>query len=357
MSDKKVDRMNTDKSICRMGGIATFAKDDGSDGNNIRLEMYDGGVTKHWYWGNIAFDLKSMKLAKKSVGILQDHDPSKRVGYSTGADFDGKFVLTGRFLEGNADAQQLRSDAKEGFPFEASMSFDSDNAEIIRLADGEKHEINGKTMKGPGTAVYKAIIREGSITPFGALNNTKTQVFNDNILDEKGQDMAKTELTLETFKADHTELHDTVFGRGKAEGEKAERDLFASITKACPDAAIAATCFIEGKSPQEAKDAFNDSEITKLRDKNAKLADDLKTANENKGKKNDPADGEFAASDDASEEDNVGENDGDKTDEQLKKKFADDKKLQSEFGGSFEDYASFVKMESDGRVNIPDSME
>lgn len=277
MSDKDV--IPEDANIFNMRGDVTFAQGDNGDADdkqNIRLTLYDGGVHAHWYWGNIAFDLATMRLAKGKVPILLNHDIDQRVGFSTGKSFEGKFVLEGRFLKRSPEAQRVREDIEDGFPFESSMSFDVTSSKTTRIADGETAQVNGKTVKGPGTAVYNAVIREGSITPFGALKNTKTQVFDENIdLDTKGKVMGNQEMTLDTFRAEHTDLWEKVRKDGIAEGEKKERDLFAAISEACPDAGLAVECFKEGRTADQAKDAFKDAEIERLK---GELADKNKAA-------------------------------------------------------------------------------
>lgn len=161
----------------RQGGAVTFS--DASNKNRIRLLLYNGTVTMgHWYWGNIAFDLKGMRLAKPKVPILQEH--RDRVGFSTSHKINGQFILEGKFLK-NPTAQELRADMQQGFPMQASLRFSPEKSEIEHITEGESVQVNGHTLPGPGTLVRKTVIVEGSLCTFGALNGTESAAF------DKGQ--------------------------------------------------------------------------------------------------------------------------------------------------------------------------
>ncbi len=340
----------TDKTICRFGGSVECFADGDSDKQNVRLKLYDGSIVKHWYWGNLAFDLETMKLAKKRTPILIDHDTSQRAGVGTKAIKEDGFVLEGRFLKSSVVAQEVREQADEGYPFEASLRFDPSVAKIVQVGENDTHEINGRTLKGPGTAIYNTRILEGSIVTFGALTNCATEVF-DNLL-SKGQDMSKeTELTLDVFKADHTELFEKVFSQGKAEGEKTERDLFAAIAKECPDASLASKCFIEGKTPDESRDAFKEAEIKRLteeRDVAVEAAKNAANADSDAAART-----EFQASDQSDAHDKAKEQEKPGTEESWKAEFAASAELQKEFGDEGVDaYVAYMKAERDDKVRM-----
>ena len=223
----------------------------------VELKLYDGGITKHWYWGNLAFDLTGMKLAKERIGILYGHDTNTRLGFSTGADFKGAFRLTGELLD-NDHAQAILSDGKAGFPFEASLRFDIDNFKARQILDGETATVNGNTLEGPGTVIEQCSILEGSICVLGALQNTDARFKLQADDDESGVVELKTQ---------YPTLHGKVFDQGRGAGEKAERDLAASIFAACPNAALAYQCWKEGKTAEQAKMTYLEAENTRLQSK------------------------------------------------------------------------------------------
>jgi len=244
------DMIAQDPSIFSMAGTVDFAESQDKDKQNLRLKLYDGSVNKHWYFGNLAFDLATMKLDKKVIAILLDHDTDKRMGLSTGAEFDPAFILTGKFLKNDPEAQKVRAQAQEGFPFEASLRFDLDNARAVKVAEGQTETVNGRKFQGPGTIFYDARIKEGSICTFGALKNCRSNVF---IKPTKEHSM----LTLEQFKTDQPDLYKQVFDLGHSEGQTAgeanERAIFTDLAAACgDDLDILVACYTEGKTVADA---------------------------------------------------------------------------------------------------------
>jgi hypothetical protein len=158
------------------GDVTCF---DDKDKSKIRLTLYDGSVVKHFFWGNLAFDLSGISLAKDRIPLLAEHNLQNRVGFSTDATFDGAFVLEGELLKSSPAAKEYRRDSIDGFPFEASLRFDPNKSKFAFVKDGETVEVNGNKLTGPGTLFSKTCIMEGSICVFGALKNTKTAVFSN----------------------------------------------------------------------------------------------------------------------------------------------------------------------------------
>jgi hypothetical protein len=156
------------------GGVCEFSQGAG-DKDRFRLTLYDGTINQHFYWGNLGFDLKTMKLAKESIPILADHDNNKRLGFSDRASFAGKFVLEGPSLR-NDLAAAIQKEATAGFPFEASMRFDPVKSKIEYIKDGQTATVNGRTLTGPGALITNAMIMEGSVCTFGALAGCKTEL-------------------------------------------------------------------------------------------------------------------------------------------------------------------------------------
>ena len=277
-----------DPSIFSMSGEVEFAdKDDPSKGQNIRLKLYDGSINQHWYYGALAFDLATMKLEKRTVPILHEHDTGTRLGIGKKATFDGEFILEGPLLKTSAKAKEIKAEADEGFPFEGSLRYDPDRAKFVKLAEGEKHEINGRTMTGPGYAIYNTIIKEGSVCTFGALKGCRSQVFNH----QKQEEKEHTMLTLDKFKADNEALYKEVFALGQAEGqtkgEANERAIFAELRDACgDDDTLLVACYSDGKT---VADAF------KMRAAKMKEANDALVAELALAKKTPPPAGDAAA--------------------------------------------------------------
>lgn len=329
------------------GGTELFALAGETEKDNIRLTLYDGSITKHWYWGNLAFELSTMRLAKPRIPILDAHDTDRPLGYSVSVNFDGQFLLEGKFLKNNLLAAQRKSELNEGFPFEASLRFDPSKTKIELIREGESTEVNGRTLRGPGAVMRKAVIMEGSMCVFGALNNCKTENF-ENVLErfsERKQKMTtdKEVITLESFEKDSPEIFKQIIDKGRADGEKSEREYFAKLMEVCgDDHGLLVEMHTNGKTPEEAMTERN----KRLVEANKQLAEQLE-----KGKKvpvTDPAQLEFTDSQAAQP---AAIDAGNKTDDDLKKDFAASKDLQAEFGSEAA-YIAYVKAENNGQVNI-----
>ncbi|MHC4617219.1 MAG: hypothetical protein ACYTEQ_05640 [Planctomycetota bacterium] len=330
-------------SIFEMHGPVEFAAADGEqEKTRVRLTLYDGSIVKHWYWGNLAFDLQTMRMAKKGPNpILYGHDTNQRLAYSTAADFDSSFTLEGNFLKSSALAEQVKKEADEGFPFEASLRFDPERSKIETVKEGELVEVNGRRLKGPGTVVRNAVIMEGSICVFGALKNTHSQVFLQNLGDETMDE--KTELTAETFAAEYPELleqiHSAAKAEGTAEGAKAERDRFGQIAAlAADDPGFVVEQFKAGHSVEEAKTHL----IERLRQQKEQAPASQKKSSV-EAAKTEFSDGPTPKK---GPDNLTGEQ---KWTAEFNRMTAEQK---AEFGGDVEAYCAYRKAEEEGRVRV-----
>lgn len=251
------------------GCTVAFAEDaDEKDkGNRFSIVAYSGQViTNHWWWGNLAFDLKGIKFAKKRTPVLQEHFSRDRIGFSTKQDISEKVTLDGKFLS-NPTAQELRNDMAEGFPMQASVYLPPTLIEHVK--EGEKVEVNGHTLKGPGTVFRKGAIQEVSMCTLGADSRTLSKTFAEggkekiefNLIEKEhvmAESKTKVELTAEKFAAEYPDLHGELVKSAKAEGETKQLERFKEIVEVCgDDHELAATLFVEGKDKNEALSAKN----------------------------------------------------------------------------------------------------
>ena len=342
-----------DNTIFQMTGQANavqFAQADGDDkAGQVNLTLYDGSVVKHWYWGNLAFDLDSMKLAKPKIPILLDHMTNHRLGIGDKATFDGTFVLSGKFMESSEEAQQIRAQAKEGFPFESSLRFDPDKTIIEQIPEGQSSTCNGRTVKGPGAIMKNTVIMEGSVTTFGALTNTKSQIFEQP--PNKEIPMDKITMTIDQFKQDQPDLYAKTVSDAKAEAEAALREDFARYAKiAGDDHALAENLEI---------DQVIDLKAERLAAREAAVTARETAASQNsQTPPEDPdaaAKAEFAASDTEDAQQARGPKKFADTEDGWREEFAATESLQDEFDGNVEDYVSFKKASKKGLVKIKNS--
>lgn len=351
-------------------GFVNFKQADG-DKEEFEIVGYSGKVIPdHWYWGNVAFDLEGLDFAKKKTPVLDSHLDRIRLGYSTKQEISNKVIFKGPFLN-NADAQKIKGDLIDGFPMEASLSLLPTAIEYVK--EKETTKVNGHTLKGPGAVFRKALIREVSMCTFGADSYTQSKAFADGgnreiefSIFSKEYEMAKEQsektLTVETFAAENKELFEQI---NKAAGEKADKAMlekFGELKTACgDDMSLLVECFEAGKSVNEALQMANE----KLREANTKLAETATAATneiaagKNKGDENKQTQTLTAAEQEFSDKQGKPtEKAGDKVDEskmsedELKKKFAESKELQTEFSGNEASYLAFVKADKAGRVKI-----
>lgn len=267
---------------------------DEQQAGRFRIVAYSGGIIpNHWLWGNIAIDLAGLKFEKKKTAVLEEHFSANRIGFTTKQEIADQVAIEGKFLS-NPKAQEIRNDLKDGFPMQASIYVPPALIEHVR--EGEYAEVNGRKLKGPGTVLRKAIIREVSMCALGADSHTQSKTFADgkqeiqfsvlereNIMDEQ----TKIELTAETFAVEYPDVFEEVTADAKAEGEKAAMERFSQISGlAKDDPAFVVEQFTGGKTVVEAQAAL----IERLRSQKDEAVEAAKTA----AKKVDPAEQEFS---------------------------------------------------------------
>jgi len=353
------DKTSAPVKACVFNDICTVVFDESSDveKNRFKIVGYSGEVIRdHWYWGNIAFDLSGMTFTKKVTPILAEHNRAVRLGFTDKQEIGEQVVVEGPFLD-NDDATKLRDDMRKGFPMEASLYVPPSIVE--QVSKGTSVKVNGRTLDGPGAVFRKSEIKEVSMCVFGADSNTASvaaaesagSISYDVTKDEnkkfKEQNMTEKQLTVESFKADESEIFGKIFEQGKAEGEKAERKLFDDICEACGnDHELAVRCYSEGKSAMEA-----------MKMRNEKLAAELETAKEASermiAEKVDPAEGEFA--DDqakAAAAKAKADDPAEQTEVEQRESFKKSKDLQAEFSGDEDAYITFLKVEASGQAKV-----
>ncbi len=334
-----------------------FTSEKQADGTRkLRLKLYDGSVVNHPWWGNLAFDLNGFRLAKKRIGILYDHDTSQRIGVADSYSTEGGFEITG-FAIDNENSQNILKDMDQGFPFEASLRMSRDS-KFRFIREGETVEVNGKQLKGPGTVFTTTVVNEGSVCVFGALNNCKTDAFNQNSLSERTKIM-----DLKQLQTEHPDLYNQVFALGKAEGARGEQDRFAKIKDACGnDTGLTCEAFSQGKTEMEALKLCNQKLSTQLTQMSASMAQGQAAANPEKQTATQPvgpAASEFSDDVKASQTvaltasahpANAGKDLFSMTDEELKTKFSGDAQLQGQYGGDVNAFLAFIKAKKDGLI-------
>jgi hypothetical protein len=207
-----------------VGSLITLsAKEEGKQ-RSIAMTLYSGKLIKgHWYWGDLAIDTAGIKMAKKNIPILEDHDTSKKIGFGSFATNEKhELVAVENTFVDTSFANEFQRLSDQGFPYEASLS--GRPTKIQRLMEKEEAEVNGFTMKGPGTIWRESVIREGSICTFGYDPHTKSVAMTEN--EEFDMEVNETLLKdkevvmdLIKLKAEHPALYEEVISLGVKQAE------------------------------------------------------------------------------------------------------------------------------------------
>lgn len=182
-----------------------FAEAKEGESRKFRMVGYSGGIIKnHWWWDNLAIDLEGIRFSKPKYPILRDHSTDREMAFSKkpqvskeeGLVFTEKEVT---FLD-TEEATTFLSNSKAGFPYQASIS--GDPKIIERVEEGESVEVNGHTLKGPGTVWRKTDFKECSICVFGYDDQTTAQAFSSS-----GQHI---NIEVESIGLDHDQITDNM---------------------------------------------------------------------------------------------------------------------------------------------------
>lgn len=145
-----------------------------------RFEMVanTGKEMPHWWFRKMVVELKGVKHRQK-LPVLKDHDPDQRIGYTESISLDEKrgLIAEGRMLSTEL-AEQVRAEAAEGFPWQASVHLQISKLQVLR--DGEEAEVNSRTFRGPGAIIRQSTLREVTFTALGADDETSAQPLSRN---------------------------------------------------------------------------------------------------------------------------------------------------------------------------------
>jgi uncharacterized protein YdaT len=177
-------------------GFHALAIKDGDNPPKMRMTAYNGKVIKgHWYWGDLAIDLAGIKFSAGKFPILENHDTNRKIAFHKGKPdtSEGKLELIPEktVLVDTEFANEFIKLSSDGFPYQASIY--ARPTEIQRLMKDETAEVNGFTLRGPGTVWRKCDFQEASICVFGWDSSTKSSAFSR----ETTEDVEYTENALE----------------------------------------------------------------------------------------------------------------------------------------------------------------
>lgn len=146
----------------------------------VSILAYTGGlVTLEDLPLPVVFDLASTQVAK-SVVMLYGHDRDTPVGHFDSIKIDVKQIQANGILSvDNARSQEIKKNAANGFPWQASVGIFSDNLEYV--PEGKTVTVNGQSFTGPIYVAHDNTLREISILTIGADPNTNVSLLSANL--------------------------------------------------------------------------------------------------------------------------------------------------------------------------------
>lgn len=157
--------------------IQALADGDSETLPKFSMVAYSGGVMNPFGFGApVVVDLAGMKIPNQKRPILLQHDSRDRIGHSEKIENNGRRLTATGIVSGTGEAAQtVTADAKNGFPWQASIG-----ASIVGSAsfidEGETVEANGRKFKGPLIMVRKSVLGEISFVALGADGNTSAKI-------------------------------------------------------------------------------------------------------------------------------------------------------------------------------------
>ncbi|MCK5862499.1 MAG: hypothetical protein KAH38_08440 [Candidatus Hydrogenedentes bacterium] len=231
-----------------------FTQEDGAD-EKVQLDMvgYSGGIIKdHWWWDDLAIDLDGVSFTAEKFPILENHDTDRKIAFTGKPNVTEQGIVadpdTTVFLD-NDVSRDFVSNSKKGFPYQSSVYVQP--MSIERVEKDAEVEVNGFTLKGPGTVFRKCEFKEMSACVFGWDSNTNATAFNKGIVLGKGCEVGKkfsetvsdgdhhsqtntnssleeSVMDLTKFKEEHPDLYKEVHEQGVEDGKSAAELTFAS---------------------------------------------------------------------------------------------------------------------------------
>ena len=150
----------------------------GADGKprlpTFNMLAYTGRPMQLNGWHNpVVIDLSGLTIPRQTLPIKEEHGP--RIGHTDKiAVMGSQLVASGVLSCSGPNAQQVIQDAKNGFPWQASVGARVDSFEFIR--PDQTARANGQTFKGPVNIARKTTLGEISFVGIGADTNTVVRV-------------------------------------------------------------------------------------------------------------------------------------------------------------------------------------
>lgn len=142
----------------------------------FRMIAYAGGPMRVFGWKfPVIVDLAGLTIPSQSRPIRFSHDATAGVGHTERiAVENGRLVAEGLVSRDTAAAREIVASARNGFPWQASISAAVEHFEFVRA--GQTVQVNGREFSGPVNVVRKATLGEISFVDLGADDHTSAQL-------------------------------------------------------------------------------------------------------------------------------------------------------------------------------------
>ncbi len=139
------------------------------------MVAYTGGkMTVPGFALPVVIDLTGMRISQKSLPILRDHKLDAPVGHTDKITVGNSVRVEGSISAANDHAREITESADKGFPWQASVGAAVTKLEYV--AKGETAQANGRSFSGPIYVVRQSALREISVTPVGADDQSATRI-------------------------------------------------------------------------------------------------------------------------------------------------------------------------------------
>ena len=139
------------------------------------MVAYNGGLLRLEGWRfPVVAELAGVEVPARGVKMLKDHDPKQIVGHSDKHDLNGRIFLEGTISGTGEAAREIVANAKNGFPWEASIGAPVKRVEFV--AEGKSVFVNGREFTGPLYVARASVLKETSFLAFGADEGTEVNI-------------------------------------------------------------------------------------------------------------------------------------------------------------------------------------
>ncbi|MCC7408754.1 MAG: hypothetical protein IT442_11830, partial [Phycisphaeraceae bacterium] len=140
------------------------------------MVAYTGGAMRLAGWKfPVVVDLAGMNIPSQLRPIRVGHNTDQRVGHSTAIRIEnGQLVAGGVVSCTGRTAQEVVADARNGFPWQASIGAAVEEFEFT--PEGRTVVVNGREFPGPVNVVRRSTLGEISFVDLGADGNTSARV-------------------------------------------------------------------------------------------------------------------------------------------------------------------------------------